>query len=57
MFLSIARHQHWCPAPTTPLAPGAELTVITARQGLAQAIAWVEADLPPDRQADPLQQP
>jgi hypothetical protein len=57
MLLSIARHQHWCPAPTTPLAPGAELTVITARQGLAQAIAWVEADLPPDRQADPLQQP
>ena len=37
--------QRWCPAPGVPLAAGEDLTVVVTRQGLAEALAHVEAPL------------
>ena len=35
--------QRWCPAGDTPLVPDEDLTVVVTRQGLAEALAYIEA--------------
>lgn len=43
LSLTAGGERHWCPPGEEPLPAGEELTVVVTRQGLAEALAEVEA--------------
>jgi Trk K+ transport system NAD-binding subunit len=43
LSLTVGGQRHWCPPGDTLLPAGEELTVVVTRQGLAEALAQVEA--------------
>jgi len=43
LALSEGGQQHWCPADDTTLVVGEDLTAVVTRQGLAEALALIEA--------------